>query len=134
MKAFTNAIGLGRLHLGFCVVDVVDGQEQLIVVFVGSAAEHRAPVGQDAQRWQVVFLVERQHPIIEQVGGGNRRFGGVEFGVSNLAIGVHIGLLIDPPDALECTDVERVLRAQIAGVGRFDLAAGPSSSFFFSNA
>ena len=68
MKAFTNAVGLRVFDLGFGVVDIVDGQEQLIVVFVRPAAELRASIRQDAQHRQAVFFIERQDLIIEQIG------------------------------------------------------------------
>jgi len=54
----------------------------------------------------------------------DRRLGCVELGASDLGIGIDEGLLIDPADALHGVDIERVLRAQIAGMSRFDLAAG----------
>ena len=56
-----------------------------------------------------MFVMERQHPVIQQIGSGDWRFGGVELGVGHLAIGVDVGLLIDPPNTLQRTDVERVL-------------------------
>ena len=49
---------------------------------------------------------------------------GVELGVRDLAICVDIGLLVNAPDALQRADVERILRAQVAGVGGINLAAG----------
>ncbi len=37
--------------------------------------------------------MERQDPVIEQIGGYDWRLNGVELGVSHLAIGVDISLL-----------------------------------------
>ena len=91
------------------MVDIVDGQGQLIVMFVRPAAELRTPVRQDAQDGKVIFLVEWQHPIIEQVSGTDRCLGRVKLGMGNLGIGVHIGLLIDTPNALQCADIEYVV-------------------------
>ena len=45
--------------------------------------------------------MERQHPVIEQIRGSDRGFGRIELGMGDLAIGVDIGLLVDPPDALQ---------------------------------
>lgn len=134
VEPFTDPVRLGRFDLGLGVVDVVDSQEELEIVLVDAPAIFRASVGHDPQHRQVMFLMERQHPIIEQISRRDRRLGGVELGMRDRAIGVHIGLLVDPPDALEGADIERVLAAQIARVGGFDLAAGLVSSFFFSRA
>ena len=124
VEAFANPVGLGRFNLGLGVVNVVDCQEELVVVFVDPAAVFGSAVGQNAQHRKVVFLMERQHPIVEQISRSYRRFGGVELGMCHLAIGVHIGLLIDPPDTLESANIERVLRAQIARVRGLNLATG----------
>ena len=99
----------GDFTFGFGVVNIVDGKEQLIVVLVGPAAEFGAPVRHDAQHGKIVFLVERQHPVVEQIRSCDRGLGGVEFGVGHLAVRIDIGLLINPPDALERAHIERVL-------------------------
>lgn len=90
----------------------------------GLAAILRSPVGQHAQHAHVVFRKERQHPVIQQIGSGDRRLGGVELGHGHLAVGVDKGLLVDSPDPLDGADVEGVLRTQIAGVRGFDLTVG----------
>ncbi len=48
--------------------DVVECKEELEVVFVDAPAIFRASVGHDPQHRQVVFLMERRHPVIEQIG------------------------------------------------------------------
>ena len=83
------------------MIDIVDRQEELEVVFVDSPAVFRPAVGHDPQHGQIMLIVERQHPIVEQVGRRDRRLGGVEFGMCHLGIVVDIGLLIDTTDALE---------------------------------
>ena len=80
-----------------------------LVVLVHSPAVFRAPVGHDPQHRQVVLVMERQHPVIEQVGGGDRRLGGVELGLRDLGIGIDIALLVDPPHPLQGADIEGVL-------------------------
>ena len=117
VEPLANAVGLWVFDLGLCVVNVVDGQEQLIVVLVGSAAEFRSPVGQDAQHRKFIFFVEWQHLIIEKVGRGDRSLGCVELGMGNLAIGIDIGLLVNSPHAFQRTDIEGVLTARIARMG-----------------
>ena len=37
VEPLADAVGLGRLHLSLCVIDVVDRQEELEVVFVNAA-------------------------------------------------------------------------------------------------
>ena len=122
VEALADAVGLRMSGLGSGVLDFIDCQEQLEVVPVLTPAIFRAPVCQNAQHRQLVLFHVGQHFVVEHIGGGDRRFGGVEFGMGNLAIGVHIGLLINPPDALQCTDIKSVLRAQVAGVGGVYLA------------
>ncbi len=97
------------ISLGFPVVNVSDRQDELVIMFVGPAAIFRAPVSHDPQHWQFMLIMERQHPVIEQISGSDGRFGSVELGMGNLAIGVHIGLLIHPTDALERADIKGVL-------------------------
>ena len=91
------------------MVNVIDRQEELKVVLVGPAAIFRAPVSHDPQHRQVMLIMERQHPVIEQISGSDGRFGRVKLGMRHLAVCVHISLLIDPPDALERADIEGVL-------------------------
>src|SRR6266487_7160155 len=55
-------------------------------------------------------------PVVQQVGRGDRRLAVIQLAESDLGIGVDEGLLVDPPDALEIADVERVLRATVAGM------------------
>ena len=42
MEPLADAVGLRRFHLGFGVVDIVDCQEELVIVFVDAAASHLA--------------------------------------------------------------------------------------------
>ncbi len=50
---------------GLGVVDIVDGQEQLIIVLVRPATEFGARIGHDAQHRKLMFFVERQHLVEE---------------------------------------------------------------------
>ncbi len=70
-------------------------------MLISPPAVFGACVSHDAQDRQLVFLIKRQHPIIEHISSGDGRLGGVELGMGNLGIGVDIGLLIDPPNALQ---------------------------------
>src|SRR6516164_4020833 len=68
------------------------------------------------------LIIERQHPIVEDLGRGDRRLAVIEFGEGDLGIGIDEGLLIDPPDALQGTDIKCVLGSAIAGALAFELA------------
>jgi hypothetical protein len=61
----------------------------------GIAAELAAAVSQHAQDLDIVLLEERQHTVIEQIGGRDRRLAIVEFGEGDLGVGVDEGLLIE---------------------------------------
>ena len=69
-------------------------------------------------------LHETAGPVIEQVGRGDRGLGGVQVDLRDLAISIYIGLLMNAPNTLEGANREGVLRSQMAGMGRLDLAAG----------
>jgi hypothetical protein len=47
-----------------------------------------------------VLIVERHHPVVEDLGGGDRCLAIVQFSKGDLGIGVDDGLLIEPADAL----------------------------------
>ncbi len=63
VKPLADAVCPRRFHLGFGMVDVVNCQEELEVVFVDTPAIFRSAICQDTQHWQVVLFVERQHPV-----------------------------------------------------------------------
>jgi hypothetical protein len=53
----------------------------------------------------------------------DRRLGAVELGKGHLGVGVNEGLLVDPPNTLQCADIEGVLGAEIPRMGGLDLAS-----------
>jgi hypothetical protein len=106
------------------VVDVLQRQVQLVLVLLQVADVLRAAVGQHAQERDAFGLEERQHPVIEGVGGGQRVLAVVELADGDPRVSVDEGLLVDTPDALERADVEGILRAQIARVFCLDLPVG----------
>ena len=81
MEALANAVGLRVFHSGFGMVNIIDSEEQLEVVLVNPATIFRASVSENSQHRQIVLFHERQHLVIEQVSSGDRRLGGVEFGM-----------------------------------------------------
>ena len=114
--------GLRRLGAG--VVDVLHGQVELILVAVVRAAILGATIGQHPVDADPVLVEERDHPVIQQVGGGERRLAGIELGEADLGVGVDHRLLVDAAHALERADVEGVLRQAIAGMLALELAMG----------
>src|SRR5689334_11026237 len=52
--------------------------------------------------------------IIQQLGSGDRSLAVIELSKRHLGIGVDEGLLIDPADTLQSSDIESVLRTAIA--------------------
>ena len=71
MKALANAIGLRAFSLGAAVVDVLDGQIELVIVALGTA-KLGAAIGQHARQTDAVLVVKRHHSIIEDLGRGDR--------------------------------------------------------------
>ena len=100
LEPLADAVCLGGFHLGFGVIDVIDRQQELEVVFVDAATIFGAAIRHDPQHRQIMFIVERQHPVVEQISCRDRRLGGVELGMGHLAIDVHVGLLINRPTPL----------------------------------
>src|SRR5579872_2102636 len=114
VEALDDAIRLWALGLGAGVVDVLERQVELVFVVFRVAAIFRAAIGQYAAELHLVGVIERYDPIIEQIGGGDRRLAVIELSEGDLGVGVDEGLLVDAPDPLHVADVEGVLGAAIA--------------------
>ena len=97
MEALADAIGLRALGLGAGVVDILDREIELVFVAF-AAAKFGSAIGQHPAEPDTVLVVERHHPVIEDLGRGDRRLAIIELGTSDLAVGVDEGLLIDPAD------------------------------------
>jgi len=69
-------------------------------------------------------LKERQHPIIQEIGGRDRHLPVIQRCEPHLAVGVDECLLIDAPDALERPHREGVLGAAIARTLALEFARG----------
>jgi hypothetical protein len=82
------------------VINIVDCQEELEVMSVDTATIVSPLICLNVQHWQIVFFMKRQNPVIEQVGRGDRRLGGVQVDLRDLAISIYTGLLINAPNPL----------------------------------
>src|SRR6516162_4701040 len=71
-----------------------------------------------------VLVVEWHHPVVEDLGGGDRCLAIIQFGERDLGIGVDHGLLIDPTNALQGADIEGILGAAITRAFALELAMG----------
>ena len=98
MEALADAVGLRALGLGAGVIDILDREIELIFMPFGVAAVFTAAVGQHARELHVMALEQRDHAVIDEIGGRDRRLSIVELGANHLAVGVDEGLLVDPPN------------------------------------
>jgi hypothetical protein len=133
VEALADAVGLRALGLGAGVIDVLDRQIEFVLVAF-AAAILGASIGQHAAETDLMLVIERHDPVVEQFGCGDRRLAVVELGKGDLGVGVDEGLLIDPPDALQRADIEGVLRAAIARAFALELAMASLSALAFSSA
>src|SRR5512132_1548558 len=124
VEALADPIRLRALGLGPTVVDILDRQVELVLVPLGVAAVFAAAVGQHPAERDAVLLIERQHPVIEQIGGGDRGLDVVELGEADLGVGVDEGLLVDATHPLQRPDIEGVLGTAVTGTGAVELAMG----------
>src|SRR5262249_31187250 len=90
---------LRAFGFGSAVINVLDGEVELVFMALGTA-KLGAPIGQHTRQPDAVFIVERYHAIIEDLGRGNRRLAIIELGKADFGIGIDHGLLIDPADTL----------------------------------
>src|SRR5215468_5386510 len=91
MKALADSVRLRALGLGAAVIDVLDREVELVVVAF-AAAEFGATVSQHPRQPDAILIIERQHPIVENLGRGDRRLAVIEFGEGHLGIGIDEGL------------------------------------------
>ena len=92
-----------------------------LLVALGTA-KLGAAIGQHARQPDGVLVIERHHPIIEDLGRGDRGLAVIELGKGDFGIGVDKGLLTDPADTLQGADIEGVLGTAITGTFALKLA------------
>src|SRR6266496_4930958 len=87
-----------------------------------AAAKFGASVGQHPAQPDAVLVVERHHPVVEDLGSSDRRLAIIKLGEGDLGVGVDDGLLVDPPDGNVIVPVPKM------GGVRYDRAAPASPS------
>ena len=100
VEAFTDAVCLRTLGLDFGVINVLDGQIQLVFMCFPVSAVFGSPVREHPHQFQVVLLEEGNHPVIEHVRRHERVLPVVKFGESDFGIGVDDRLLVNVPSPL----------------------------------
>lgn len=123
-KPLHDSVGLGTLDLGAGMIDIFHRHIQLILMGVRTGAILRAPIWQNPAQRDFMGLKERADLVIEQLGGCQRRLVVIELGQAHLGVGINEGLLVNPPDALQRADVERILGPTLAWTFTLELPRG----------
>src|SRR5512133_1984901 len=123
MEALTDSIGLRALGLGTAVIDVFDGEVELVLVALG-AAKLGAAISQHTRQPDTMLIIERHHAVVKDLGSCDRGLAIIELGEGDFGIGVDHGLLVDPADTLPGADIEGILVAAITGALAVEFAMG----------
>src|SRR6186713_298128 len=86
VEALADAVGLRALCLGPRMIDVLNGKIKLVLMMLRIATIFRAPVGQHPAEGNAMAFEERQHTVVQDLGGGDRRLAIVKFGEELQAI------------------------------------------------
>ena len=60
------------------MIDVLDREVELIFVALG-ATKFGAAIGQHPRQPDAVLVIERHHPVVEDLGGGDRGLAIIQF-------------------------------------------------------
>jgi hypothetical protein len=71
----------------------------VVIMLFDAATILAASICQNSKQRYLVFLVERQHPVVQQVCRGDRGLRRIQPSESDLHVGVDEGLLVDPAHA-----------------------------------
>lgn len=106
VHALDEAVGARGSHLGVAMLDVLQGQQELVGMGSRLAAELPAVVGEDGLHRHAQGIVEGQHPLIEQIAGRDRHLRAVALGEGERAEGIDHHLHIDLAHPLQGAPVE----------------------------
>lgn len=101
VHALDETVGSRRGDLGVAVLDVLQRQQQLVGMTFGLAAELATVVGQYRFDGNPERVVERQHPLVQQIARRDRHLETVALGERQAAEGVDDHLDVDLAHALE---------------------------------
>jgi len=127
VEALADPVGLRMPSFGAGVIDILHRQVQLILVVLALTTVFCAAISEHTQERNFLFLEERQHTIVEHVGGDERVLAVVQLGEGDLGVRVEECLLIDAPHAFDGSHVIGILGDQLARMRGFDFAV----SFLF---
>ena len=77
-------------------------------------SDKRSGGGEYPQQVNLLLVMERYDAVVEQISRCERCLAIVELGKGDFGVCVDVSLLVNPPDAFQITDIERVLSAAIA--------------------
>lgn len=101
------------------VLDIVQGQVQLVRVGVG-AAVFAAVAGQNRPDLDLPLLVDEQHVVVQHRHGRLGPLGDVQEAEGVAGVGVHHGVFLDLAHVLQPAHVEEVLAEQLSRPGALD--------------
>jgi hypothetical protein len=108
VKALADAVGLWVIGFRLGVLDVVQGQVQLVIMLFWPAAVFRPTISHNADQPNALLFEEWQHTIIEQVGSSDRRFGRVQLDRRPIRVRIDKGLLVNASDAFDSACIFRL--------------------------
>jgi hypothetical protein len=117
VEPFHKAVCPRRGNLRFSVLNIIELNKDLIGVDHGAPTVLSAIVGQNTFYPKRMPLVERQHPVIENIHSGLRQFGGVELAEGKGPKGVYHRLEINPANPLEGTHEKGILAEEVSWIG-----------------
>ena len=109
VQPLTNSIGLRMAYLGLGVLDCPIARYSSYSWYSGLPLYSVPPGRQDPKQRYLMFLKERQNPVIEDIGGSYSLFTLIEFRKGNPSISVDKVLLVNTSDALDIADIRYVL-------------------------
>jgi hypothetical protein len=83
------------------VFNVIDRQIQLIIVGFRPSTILGAAIRQYPQHGQLFVGKERLDFVVQQIGSGDRRFGGIQLGKRHFGVGIDKGLRYTRPTPLK---------------------------------
>jgi hypothetical protein len=113
VEALHEAVGLRLANSGAPMLDVIQGQVQLIRMGL-RAAEYAAGVPQDSRDGDLPLLIERQDVVVHESSHLLRSLGGMQKAKAVAAMGIYGSMKVDTAYALQRAHQEGILADQFA--------------------